>query len=407
MSTDSIKVKSKKMSKSVNNYSEEKSNSSNSLERLKPILTNINEENDVMSFTLSNVDVSIANSIRRVILSEIDCIIFKTTPYEENNCIIYSNTSRLNNEILKHRLSCIPIHISDITFPFKDYILEIKEKNNSDTIKLITTNDFKIKNIKTNTFLSQKEVNQILPPDKISKHFIEFLRLRPKLADNIEGEEIHLECKLDISNAKQNSAYNVVSCCAYGNTPDSLIINKEWEEKEKQLINEKYNQDDIEFIKKDWLLLDAARYYKNNSFDFIIESLGVFDNIQIIKNACFIMLKKLDTFLENIKLKNNLIVPINNTIANCYEIVLENEDYTLGKVLEFLLYKNYYEADSETKLNYCGFRKPHPHINISIIRIGFKNTNYQSSDFIILINDMILNIVNQAKFIYNEISNSL
>jgi len=391
-------------------YDSDKSNdssSSPSIGHSNPVITNITEDNGIMKFTLSNVDVSIANAIRRIILSDINCIVFKTAPYEENNCTIHSNTSRLNNEILKQRLSSIPIHINDLSFPINDYILEINEKNDTDTIKMVTTNDFKIKNIKTNKYLSKSALNQIFPPDPISTRYIDFTRLRPKLSDDIDGESIELECKFSISNAKNDSMFNIVSCCAFGNTQDSLLINKKWNEKEKLLKSENYNSDDIEYLKKDWMILDAQRYFKKNSFDFMIETIGVFENSIIIKKACSVMIEKLNTFLENIKNNKDLIVPIKNTMPKCHEIILENEDYTLGKVLESLLYKNYYTQDNGINhLIYCGFRKPHPHINISIIRLAFDNLNQSDSKYIDMINDMLFNVVNEAKSVFKHINES-
>ena len=47
-------------------------------------IENLVEENNQLKFTLSDINVSIANAIRRIILSEIPCVVFKTTPYEEN-----------------------------------------------------------------------------------------------------------------------------------------------------------------------------------------------------------------------------------------------------------------------------------------------------------------------------------
>ena len=41
-----------------------------------------------------------------------------------------------------------------------------------------------------------------------------------------------------------------------------------------------------------------------------------------------------------------------NTIENCYDIILENEDYTMGKVIEYILYEKREEIAS-----YCGFKK--------------------------------------------------
>ena len=70
-------------------------------------ITEINEAGDTMTFTLAT-DVSIANAIRRTILSDIECVVFKTTPHSENKVDIHINTTRMNNEILKQRLTCIP-----------------------------------------------------------------------------------------------------------------------------------------------------------------------------------------------------------------------------------------------------------------------------------------------------------
>ena len=64
---------------------------------------------DAFGFTLSGVNVSLANAVRRTILSDVPLVVFRTTPNEKNKCNIITNTSRLNNEIIKQRLSCIPI----------------------------------------------------------------------------------------------------------------------------------------------------------------------------------------------------------------------------------------------------------------------------------------------------------
>ena len=93
---------------------------------MNPRIENVSEDNnDILTFTLSGVNVSIANAIRRTILSNIPTVVFRTAPYEENKANITVNTSRLNNEILKQRLSCIPIHITDLEMPLQNYIMEV------------------------------------------------------------------------------------------------------------------------------------------------------------------------------------------------------------------------------------------------------------------------------------------
>ena len=108
------------------------------------LLSNLYEENNILSFTLSGVNVSIANSIRRIILSEIPCVVFKTTPHKENKVYIEKNTTRMNNELIKQRLACIPIFINDLDAPIDNYQVIINKKNTSDNIEFITTEDIGI-----------------------------------------------------------------------------------------------------------------------------------------------------------------------------------------------------------------------------------------------------------------------
>ena len=112
----------------------------------KPLFSNTS--NEALHFRLSGVNVSLANSIRRTILSDIPILVFKTTPYEKNKANIIANTSRLNNEIIKQRLSCIPIHVKDITdFPLKNLQMEVKVENITDSIIFVTTEDFEIRDL--------------------------------------------------------------------------------------------------------------------------------------------------------------------------------------------------------------------------------------------------------------------
>ena len=59
------------------------------------------------------------------------------------------------------------------------------------------------------------------------------------------------------------------------------------------------------------------------------------------------------------------------TMDYCFDIVLENEDYTMGKVLEYILYEKYFIENK--KMSFCGFKKFHPHDTDSIIRVAFED----------------------------------
>lgn len=331
-----------------------------------------NSVTDLFTFTLSGVNVSLANAIRRVILSDIPSIIFRTAPYEKNKATILTNTTRLNNEIIKQRLGCIPIHIKNINdFPLKDYIMEVNVENKTDTIMFVTTKDFMFKNVVTKEKLSEEKIREIFPSNVYSNNFIDFVRLRPKLSDELTGEKIHLMCELDIGTAKEDGMYNVASTCSYGYTVDDVARDTVLAKKKQQWKDEGKNADEIDFESKNWVLLDGLRITKPNSFDFQVESIGIYSNVELVIASCEILIARLDK-IDNLIEKDELTINnSSNTMANSFDIILENEDYTIGKILEYFLYAKYYETKI---LTFCGFKMMHPHDLESIIRVAYKDT---------------------------------
>jgi DNA-directed RNA polymerase subunit L len=338
---------------------------------MDPRITNLINDNGFLKFTLVDCNMSIANALRRIIVSDIPTFVFRTYPYNENKAEITHNTTRFHNEIIKQRLSCVPIHIDDMEFPYKDYVIEVDVKNDTDNIIYVTTKDFKIKNIKTEAYSDESAVRAIFPPSSITGDYIEFARLQPKLSENIDGERLTFRCGFDIGKASQDGAFNVISTCAYECTPDEAKANEVWREKAAAMKKSDISDEEIEFEKRNWFLLEAKRYYQPNSYDFVIESVGVFENNEIVIKACEIMVSKCEKFLYDLEHGKVSIVPSDTTLKHGFDVTLVNEDYTLGKVIEFYLYQQHFIADKT--LSFCGFRKPHPHATDSIIRVAFHN----------------------------------
>jgi len=116
------------------------------------------ENEGILTFTLSGINVSIANGLRRTILSDIPILAFKTFPHNENQANFVTNTSRFNNEILKQRLGCIPIHIPDLKMPYNELLVEIHKKNDTNELMYVTTKDFRVKNTSSEKYLDESTV---------------------------------------------------------------------------------------------------------------------------------------------------------------------------------------------------------------------------------------------------------
>lgn len=336
----------------------------------------ITEEDGVLKFTLSGVNVSIANSLRRCILSKINTVICRTYNEEVNQCKIIQNTTSFNNEIIKQRLGCIPIHITDLDIPLENYLLVVDAKNMTDTIHYVTTKDFKIKNITTDEYLTENDTEKIFPPSPDTGYYIDFLRLKPKISNEIPEESIELTCKFSIGNAEENGMYNVVSCCTYGNTVDDVKQELELNKLRKTWKDQGLNGDQIKFEETNWRLLDGLRIVKKDSYDFMIETVGVFTNEDIVKKGCQVIINELEQTNTQIEKDKIVIKESTTTMNNSFDIILENGDYTIGKIIEYMLYTKLYEADK--KLSFCGFVKEHPHRNESIIRLAYTNPTNKS-----------------------------
>jgi DNA-directed RNA polymerase subunit L len=366
-------------------------------------IDNYKEIDGTLTFTLSNIDVSYANSIRRTIISDIPVVVFKTAPHEENKCTIITNTSRLNNEIIKQRLGCIPICIQDLSIPFKNYLLELDVENKTDTTLIVTTKDFKIKNLTTNTYLSESDVRKIfpayIPPTGKGEYFIDFLKLRPKISDEIPGEKIKLTCELSVSTARNDSMFNVTGTCSYGCTPDEEKIQQELAIRKQQWKDQGKNDKEVKFEADNWLLLEAMRYVKKYSFDFIIQSIGIYDNVDIVAKACNILIDKYTKLLSLVETDEVSIEPSHTTLENCYDIILENEDYTIGNILNYEIYSVFYMDLKH--LTYVGFKKLHPHDNHSILRMAFSRQEDGKSAVKVILIQTIKKIITNIKKVHS------
>lgn len=346
-------------------------------------IANLIEENNTSRFTISGIDVSYINSLRRTILSDIPIVGIKSSTHKENDVNILINTSRFNNEIVKQRLSCIPIcldYLKDKQLAINKYLLEVDVENTTDTPIIVTTKDFKILNTETKTYLHEHEMKKIFPPfipqNGDGEYYIDFLRLRPKISDEIStdklpGERIKLTGVFSLCTAREDGMYNVVGTCSYGFTPDQTKIEEQLEIRKQGWKDEGKKEEEIKFEAKNWKMLEGLRYTIKNSFDFVIESIGIYSNEQILVEACLILIDKLEELKSLISDGKIRIEKSKTTLDNSYDIVLDNNYYAIGHILNFELYTVFY-TDLKM-LNYVGFKKMHPHDDDSIVRMSISD----------------------------------
>lgn len=351
----------------------------------------------VLEFTLQRLEPCYAVAILRTILTNIKTVGIVSEPHASNRVQILKNNTKYNNEIVKHRLSAIPIHVNDpTTYDYENIQLELNVENNNDTYMDVTTEHFRIVDKHTGKQI-EGEHSKLFPKNDLTGDHILFLRLRPKLVDTDTNERIHLKADFDICKAVENSVYNVVSTCAYGFTPDKEKQMAEWLKKEKEL--KQNNTEDIDEQKKNWFVYDAKRHYKKNSYDFKIKSIGVYKNDFIVKLACKDILENLETLKKTI-LDNKIEIKVDHENENSYEVKIEKDNYTIGKMIEDALYVTYYKKNL---LIYVSYKKAHPHIDYGVIIMQFKDgTQYEEK-----IKEYFLHSIEYCKGIFVAIQSQI
>jgi DNA-directed RNA polymerase subunit L len=297
-------------------------------------IDNISHVNEKIEFDINGVHRYIPNSLRRTILSKIESIVFKGFPHVENNINITTNTTRFHNEYLKQRIECIPVQIPnyakfDTYIKQYDYVLDVENVTSEKMV--VTTEHLKLRFIKTGAI---KKLN-FLPSD--GEDHIPICYLYPRISQNDPPEKLSLSINLTKGSASDNASWNVVSKCVFFNNEDTDEV-----QKQAALITDKSKQ-------RDFMLLDAQRIFIKDSFHMHIESVGIYPCPDIMTLACDVLIKTLTAIEEEVDgtkytHKNDLVIPNTHLIYlhnnnNTFMVRLEKEDYTIGTLVEYGLFK--------------------------------------------------------------------
>ena len=404
-----------------------------------PYANTWDKHNSYVEFEVANIQTSMANAIRRLMISDVKTVGFRTEPYDACQINVIANDTPLHNQFVLHRLSMIPIYVAQPNkFDIDEYLFIIDMSNNTNSIINITTEDFQIKRISTNKFLSREEVKKFFPPDPNTGDYILINKLRPKyfvphktvsqeVIDEMgkvftkKTEDImhfHIEGKASISNSSENGHYSPVSCGTYINTVDpekASIALKTYIDKEIEnaIINNITPMTKEKLTRRYELTEKARSFYTNNKgepnvFTFKIETVGAIPPLIIFHRSIDIIKEKITNFVSNLINKNEDVITINTSsqLNNGYDIIVKYEDDTLGNIIQTylcLLYADYLLSKEQRKLKFIGYKRPHPLENHIIFAI--QGANNENSDT--LISEIIKPGCAQIVKILNKIQNEL
>lgn len=158
-------------------------------------------------FEIHGLDISIVNGLRRVILTDIPTLGFSGE--EEPSVEISENTGPLHNEIMSHRIGCLPVFFSEEetdAFTADSWSFDLSAKNTGDSKINVTSQFFKVK--KNDRAFTETEVRRLFPVNAVSQEPVLITRLRP-------GEELVLRATPVKQTARFHASFCPVSMCTF------------------------------------------------------------------------------------------------------------------------------------------------------------------------------------------------
>jgi DNA-directed RNA polymerase subunit L len=410
------------------------------------IFYNLEKNNNKISFVLTDIDVSILNSVRRTILANIPNVGFHFNPqnyHEYPNIKIIKNDTPSHNEIIAHRISLLPINVSEQeleSWNYEDYKFIIKKINKNNNDLHVTTNDISVyyKGEK-----NEELKNRFFPRNSFTKDHIIISKL-----NNTIDSEFNVEAIATIGTAEELALYGLVSMCTYENVIDDELVKKKIKdikektktkiidtetEKIKDLVKDHVSEDKIKelltnnydnfknkiskLLPKDFNLdiklpnidnvienninkfntLDIYKqYHKNkynepNKFKFTVESECAISPIYIVNKALLIILNKINNIIQNI---DDIQIIKNNDL---FTVILNGETHTIGNLIQSLIFNKFIREEKSKELMYVGYTVPHPLEKVLLIKIKGNFTDPKN-----FFNKALIHVENTIEEVYNQ-----
>lgn len=322
------------------------------------------EKNDPINYfsvEIHDIDISLINALKRTIQSDIEIPGFRGE--DDPSITILENNGPLHNEILLHRIGLIPIHFNEDeveNFKSDEYLFEVEVSNEESSMINVTTEQMKVYH--NEKPLTKAEIERLFPKNPHTESYILINRLRPK-------EKLHFKGHAVLGTATEHSGFSPVSLCSFHYLQDPKLLAE---------------------LPANATILDKERaYYRNeygdaNVVKFELEIECGLDAKYLISKSIEILMNKLNKTLNEIMADHSdyiQIIPSDNAIG--YLFIFQNENDTLGNLLQSYMHNYYIRSKNLTTQNkqvsYVGYICPHPLEPVMHLKIVIQNKDETSA----------------------------
>jgi DNA-directed RNA polymerase I and III subunit RPAC1 len=346
-------------------------------------------DNRTYSFTLSPIHVSYANTLRRLILTGVETVAFRsdmTSTGSTTDVVVRKNDTPMTNEMLADRIGLIPINITEpLTWNEDKYTFTLKVAGSKDNTTYVKSGNFQVKEkIPTEDEPVTIPTDTFFPSNIITGDTCLIATLQP--GSGPTQQFIEIDAKATKGTGREHARFCPVSQCSYEYTPDQnpqrieemfqnwLSVAKKAGSVDKG--SERYNE-----LRREFNTMQIKRCYKVNdknepfSFDFTVESAGVLSVSYIIERACEVGENMCSRYvnIHRGELPDEMTLSSADSRIIGFDFLIRGHDHTLGNLLQTWLVENHIQGDMSPKITYAGYSIPHPLRDEMLLRIGVED----------------------------------
>ena len=380
-------------------------------------------------FLLENTSTTVANTLRRCILTHTRSVGFRAdlTNEKDPGMKIRKNTGIIFNEMLAHRLTLVPLGVRNIDdFDPTAYECVLNVRNDiagpvsADSMRHVTTSDFLIREKQadgTYRDLGREVTAALFPVDSITKDGTLITSLRPQWNSEQPAEEIDLTAYPVIGTGREFIGFCPVSQCSFENTPDPDPVRQErffaeWLAAFKKVADPtSVPPETMEGYRKEWGTMAIQRCFivdekdQPNSFTFTVESVGIRPVQDIVAEGIKAVIELVSPYADADRDPKDLGIsfqPVDSRMSLAVDVQFAGQEHTLGNLLQTLITELFLDTEApDSPITFVAYKIRHPLHRVMTLRLSMREG---AGDVNAVARQVIVSAAQRAQTIFNEIA---
>lgn len=343
------------------------------------------------TFTLEDAHVTYANTLRRLILTGVETVAFRsdmTATGTTTDVTVKHNDTPMTNEMLADRIGLLPIHVTDpTTWKEDDFLFTLNVAGDKDNVRYVKSEDFVVTDLSKGAEMQEEfrvPTEQFFPKSRLTNDTCLIASLQP--GSGPAQQRVEIVAKATKGTGREHARFSPVSQCSYEYTPDKTesriqemfvkwaTVAKKVQELDKA--SERYQE-----LWREFNTMQVKRCFKINgkgepySFDFTVESVGILPVSYIVNRACEVGRQMCNRYamIDQTKLPDEITIsPADSRIIG-FDFLFRGHDHTLGNLFQTWLVENHIEGEAQPRITYAGYAVPHPLRDEMVLRIGVES----------------------------------